>query len=100
MAIFFAIQHPKFVKCLVLISINVLFPEMSGSDVIKNYIALIEKYGMSYILQHFLLPSLTVYPFRHEEAQRLYNMYIDVPVENYTKLLNCKLSNGPLRNYH
>lgn len=96
LAIFFATRYPKLVKCLILISINVLFPEMNGSAVIKNYMALIEKYGMTYILEHFLLPSLTVYPFRHEEAQRLYNMYADVPVENYTKLFQLQIEQRPI----
>ncbi|MGQ7884959.1 alpha/beta fold hydrolase [Paenibacillus sp. WC2504] len=96
LAIFFAIRYPKLVKCLVLISINVLFPETSGSTVIKNYMDLIEKYGMGYMLQHFLLPSLTVYPFRHEEAQRLYNMYADVPVESYMKLFKLHIEQRPV----
>jgi pimeloyl-ACP methyl ester carboxylesterase len=96
LAIFFATRYPKLVKCLILISINVLFPEMKGSAVIKNYMALIEKYGMTYILQHFLLPSLTVYPFRHEEAQRLYNMYAGVPAQSYIKLFQLQIEQRPI----
>lgn len=96
LAIYFAIRYPKLVKCLILISINVLFPETNGSKVIKNYMDLIEKYGMAYILEHFLLPSLTVHPFGHEEAQRLYNMYADVPVANYMKLFQLQIEQRPI----
>nr|WP_240160052.1 alpha/beta hydrolase [Paenibacillus aceris] len=95
LAVYFAARYPKLVKCLVLISINVLFPE-DGDAVIDNYIALVEKYGIPYILQNFLIPSLTVYPFEHEEAQHLYNMYMNVPAEMYAKLFKLQNQQRPI----
>ncbi|WP_171683019.1 alpha/beta fold hydrolase [Paenibacillus planticolens] len=95
LAVCFAARYPNLVKCLVLISINVLFPE-DGNVVVENYIALVEKYGIPYILQNFLVPSLTVFAFEHEEAQHLYNMYLNVSAEMYAKMFKLQNQQRPI----
>lgn len=96
LAVSFTVRYPKLVKCLILISINMLFPAKDGSTAISSYLSLIETQGVPYMFEKFLIPALTVHPFEHEQAQQLYRMYLAVSLKNYTKLFKLQVLSRPL----
>ncbi|MDR6878593.1 alpha/beta fold hydrolase [Bacillus sp. 3255] len=100
LAVAFAIRYPNLVQCLILISMNMLFPEKDGSVAIDSYLNLIDSHGLPYTLEKFLVPALTVAPFEHEEAQRLYHMYLGVSIANYTKLFKLQVLSRQLSELH